>query len=177
MEGHPDARHVRTTFRHIAQPTLADVENLYHEILDNCNDTTIQRAYAVTSKKRRNRPNPKYTRPPRDHAITNYNCSFCKVDNLATRDCRYKNWSRADTNTRTYKHSAEVANAVAIALATLAKRFLTPPPGERLLHPRPTPAREGPNRTAGATVGGFPHRGFSLSPYQGWLTVADSSMY
>jgi hypothetical protein len=28
----------------------------------------------------------------------------------------------------------------------------------------------------GAIGGSFPHRGFSLSPYQEWLTVADSSM-
>jgi hypothetical protein len=29
----------------------------------------------------------------------------------------------------------------------------------------------------GLFIGGsFPHRGFSLSPYQEWLTVADSSM-
>jgi hypothetical protein len=38
VEDHHDARHVCTTFRHIAQPTLADVENLYREITDNCTD-------------------------------------------------------------------------------------------------------------------------------------------
>jgi hypothetical protein len=124
MEGHPDARHVRTTFRHIAQPTLADVENLYREIADNCTDTTIQHAHAVTSKERRNQPNPKYTRPPRDPSITDYSCSFCMVDNHATRDCRRKNRSRAATNTSSYHRSVEIANTVAISLA---KMFSGPP--------------------------------------------------
>jgi hypothetical protein len=41
VTGHPDVRYMRTTFRHIAQPTLADVKNLYHEIADNCTDKTI----------------------------------------------------------------------------------------------------------------------------------------
>jgi hypothetical protein len=124
MEGHPDVLHVRTSFRHIAQPTLADVENLYCEIADNCTDRTIQHAHAVTSKERRKRPNPKYTRPPRDSTITDYNCSFCTVENHATRDCRRKNRSRAEKNTSSYKTSVEIANAVAIALA---KMFNSPP--------------------------------------------------
>jgi hypothetical protein len=105
MEGHPDARHVRTMFRHIAQPTLADVENLYREIADNCTDTTFKHAHAATLKEQRNRYNTKYTRPPRDSAINDYNCILCKVGNHATRVCRRKNRSRAHTNTSSYKYS------------------------------------------------------------------------
>jgi transposase InsO family protein len=119
MEGHPDVRHVRTTFRNITQPTLADVENLYREIADSCTDTTLPRAHAASSKDRRNRGSSKYTRPPRDPTVTDYNCSFCKVDNHITRDCRRKNRYRTDANTSGYKNTVEIANAVAIALATM----------------------------------------------------------
>jgi hypothetical protein len=34
IHGHADVRHVRTTFRNIQHPTLADIENLYREIAD-----------------------------------------------------------------------------------------------------------------------------------------------
>jgi hypothetical protein len=80
MEDYADVRHVRTTSQQIQLPSLADVEHLYHEIADSCSPSTLHHAQAASTRNTRGRGRPKYSRPPRDPTVTNYNCSVCKVD-------------------------------------------------------------------------------------------------
>ena len=55
--------------------------------------------------------------PPRDPTVTDYKCSFCKVDNHNTQDIRRKNRSRSGPNGPT--RTVEIANAITLALANL----------------------------------------------------------
>lgn len=133
MDDHPDVRHLRTTFRQIPHPTLADVEHLFRELHDCCSPSTLPSAHAASSNPSRGRGPSRYTRPPRDPTITDYKCSFCKVDNHNTRDCRRKNRTRSgpDGPSRTI----EIANAVTLALANLFTNSTPSSPGPSVKDP------------------------------------------